>query len=61
MAQPREHDDITKVYKEILKKNDELKKNITANDKNEAIQKITSIVARMMDNAKEREPALTVG
>lgn len=37
VAQPREHDDITKVYKEILKRNDELKKNITANDKNEAI------------------------
>ena len=30
-------EDPTLVYKEILKRNDELKKNITANDKNEAI------------------------
>lgn len=54
------HDDLTNVYLKIIKLNNEIVSNPNSKNVDKLIEQLQSIIARLMDNDKERLPALTV-
>lgn len=61
----KSRDDITRVYEKIIKVNNQIKEDVQNNKADDQIKQkvlaLQSVIARMMDNDKERMAPLTVG